>query len=63
LAASWSVKNAGKNFGMKIVWFAALRAPEALALVANKRVYDRKLPLSLKLCIDRSTDHRVKGWY
>jgi len=47
LAASWSVKNAGKNFGMKIVWFAALRAPEALALVANKKVYDRKLPLSL----------------
>jgi hypothetical protein len=47
LAASWSAKHAGKNFGMKIIWFAALRALEALAQAANKKIYDRKLPLSL----------------
>jgi len=47
LAASWSVRNAGKNFGMEIVWFAALRALGALAQAADKKVYDRKLPLSL----------------
>jgi len=47
LAASWSVRNAGKNFGMEIAWSAALRAQEALAQPADKKVYDRKLPLSL----------------
>jgi len=46
LAASRFVKNAGKNFGTKIVWFVALRVPKALAQAANKKIYDRKLPLS-----------------
>jgi hypothetical protein len=46
LATSWSAKSAGKNFGMKIVWFVALRVQQALAQAANKKVYDRKLPLS-----------------
>jgi hypothetical protein len=32
---------------MKIVWFAALRVQEALARAANKKIYDKKLPLSL----------------
>jgi len=47
LAALWSAKIVGKNFGMKIVWFAALRVQEALAQAADKKIYDRKLPLSL----------------
>jgi hypothetical protein len=47
LAVSWSAKSVGRNFGMKIIWFAALRVQEALAQAANKKIYDKKLPLSL----------------
>jgi len=46
LAKSWSVKNVGKNFGVKIVWYAAPQAQ-----VVRVRAVGKKTSLDCKRII------------